>query len=598
MSPERRRLAFALLLSLLIHTLLLSLTFGGQGLGLPGFGFPWQERRIEVPDLHVVLMPAQVKAAEPARTAVEEPLQQASIEQPVAGRPALTPSVSPVPTLGRTAEAIAAEAKLAAKTEPEADAATGAVPARAPLRSATSGDTAPTPIPEPAVIAMERSDEAALVVPPAPSVPKPVIAAAPGASSPDTVMPAPREAGDAVQERINPGAREQAVERAELDRSEQEAQRQAVQLEAARLAIARLEAERQEAARQAAARQEAARQEATRQEAQRVETARLEAERQEAARQAAALQEAARQEAARQEAQRVETARLEAGRQEAARQAAALQEAARQEAARQEAQRVETVRLEAERQEAARQAVARQEAARQEATRQEAQRVETARLEVERQEAARQAVARQEAARQEAARQEAQRIETARLEAERQEAARQAAARQEAARVEAAQQAAARREAALRAIGRQLDEEAAKREAASTAAGLPSTLAPSSSSARRGRLFGRTDPNAELILYAEAWARKIQLNMTFDMVREAAKRPHNDPLVTVAIRSDGSVESVTFVRSSGVAEIDDAIQRIVQSQVPYQAFPPGLAREFDVIEIRRTWHFDMAIRLY
>ena len=86
--------------------------------------------------------------------------------------------------------------------------------------------------------------------------------------------------------------------------------------------------------------------------------------------------------------------------------------------------------------------------------------------------------------------------------------------------------------------------------------------------------------------------------MTFDMVRDAAKRPHADPLVTVAIRSDGSVESVTFVMSSGVAEIDEAIRRIVHSQVPYQAFPPGLAREFDVIEIRRTWHFDMAIRLY
>jgi hypothetical protein len=115
---------------------------------------------------------------------------------------------------------------------------------------------------------------------------------------------------------------------------------------------------------------------------------------------------------------------------------------------------------------------------------------------------------------------------------------------------------------------------------------------------RRGRLFGRTDPNAELILYAEAWARKIELNTTFDMVREAAKRTHRDPLVTVAIRSDGYVESVTFVMSSGVAEIDEAIRRIVQSQVPYQAFPPGLAREFDVIEIRRTWLFDMAIRLY
>ncbi len=93
-------------------------------------------------------------------------------------------------------------------------------------------------------------------------------------------------------------------------------------------------------------------------------------------------------------------------------------------------------------------------------------------------------------------------------------------------------------------------------------------------------------------------ARKIQLNMTFDMVREAAKQPHTDPLVTVAIRSDGSVESVTFVQSSGVAAIDEAIRRIVDSQRPYQVFPPGLASECDVIEIRRTWHFDTAIRLY
>ena len=86
--------------------------------------------------------------------------------------------------------------------------------------------------------------------------------------------------------------------------------------------------------------------------------------------------------------------------------------------------------------------------------------------------------------------------------------------------------------------------------------------------------------------------------MTFDLLREAVKQPHVDPLVTVAIRSDGSVESVTFNRSSGVPQIDQAIRRAVQSHAPYQAFPPNLAREYDVIEIRRTWMFDMAIRLY
>ena len=118
------------------------------------------------------------------------------------------------------------------------------------------------------------------------------------------------------------------------------------------------------------------------------------------------------------------------------------------------------------------------------------------------------------------------------------------------------------------------------------------------STARRVRLWGRTDPNVELIQYAEAWARKIQFNTPVDTVREVAKRPHTNPMVTVAIRSDGSVESVTFVLSSGVAEVDEAIRRIVQSQKPYPAFPPALAREYDVVEIRRTWHFDAALRLY
>ena len=68
--------------------------------------------------------------------------------------------------------------------------------------------------------------------------------------------------------------------------------------------------------------------------------------------------------------------------------------------------------------------------------------------------------------------------------------------------------------------------------------------------------------------------------------------------MTVALRSDGSVESVTFVLSSGVPEIDDAVRRIVQSQTPYLPFPPGLLRDFDVVEIRRSWHFDSAVRLY
>lgn len=557
MSAERRRLTVALLFSLLIHTLLLSMTFGVQGFGLPGFGFPWQERRVEAPDLHVVLLPAQERAAKPAANPVKAPLPQASIEQAVAGGSALGPSASSSPPLGRTAEVIVRKAK------PEPKVATAAVPDQAPLRTERTGAAASTSIPEPEVIAMERPDEATWTVPPASSAPTSVIAVAPVALSPEAVMPAPPDAGEVTQKQAEPVVRERDVEVGKFVPPEPEAQRQADQLEAARV-----EAERQEAAR--------------------IEAARLEAERREAARLAAAQMEAQRQEVARQEAARVEAAQLEAIRREAARLAAAKMEAQRQEIARQLAVRVEAARLEAIRLEAARLA-----AEKLEAQRQEAARVEAARLEAERREAARLAAAQTEAARVEAERQEA-----ARVEAERQEAARQAAVQQEAARALAEQQEEeAKREARLRVIGRQLNEEAARRKAAETAARPPAMLPYSLSTARRARLWGRTDANVELVRYTEAWARKIQFNTPVDTVREVAKRPHTDPMVTVAIRSDGSVESVTFVLSSGVAEVDEAIRRIVQSHVPYQAFPPGLAREFDVVEVRRTWHFDTAIRL-
>ncbi len=254
-------------------------------------------------------------------------------------------------------------------------------------------------------------------------------------------------------------------------------------------------------------------------------------------------------------------ARLEAQRQEAARKSAAL----REESARLEAQRQNSAKLEAEKLEAQR-----LEAARNEASRLEAERLE--------------------ATRKTAARMEADRAQAARLDAERQEGARQLAARAEQD---------ARRDAARRAMGRQLDEEAAaRRQAAELAQRASPTLPYSVNSARRGRLFGRTDSNAELLMYGEAWSRKIQLNMTFDMVREAAKLPHATPLVTVAIRKDGSVEAVTFVTSSGVPALDDAIRRVVQSQAPYAVFSPLLASEFDVIEVRRSWNFDMAVRLY
>jgi TolA protein len=543
-SPEEK-LAYAVLLSWLIHALLLCLAFGGYG-WLPGFSFPWQVRRSAVPELRVLLVPAPITAAEPPvlAQALTPPVSDASVMERLTTKGAQT----------KPKEEAAPEAAVIPAKDPVAS------PARADpqSRADTPGDS-PPPIPAPDVIASLQKDETTWVINPPAENPTRVIAATPSTSSPEAVTPAAPDPGDAAR-----------IESARLA---------AERVEAARVEALRLEAERQAAARIETARLQTEREESARAEAARAEAARLQAERQESARAEPAQVEPARLQAEREEAARIkaeEAARIKA--EEAARIKA--QDAARiktEEAARiktEEAARIKT-------EEAAR--IKAEDAARIKA--EEAGRIKA-------QDAAR--IKAEDAARikaEEGARIRAE--ETARIKAE--ETARIKA--EEAARIKAEQEAAAaRREERLRALGRELDEAAARRDAAREARAA-ANQSPSHKPLRRYRLLGRTDSNSDIIRYAEAFGRKIELNMTIDMVREVAKVRHDDPLVTVAIRSDGYVESVTFIRSSGVAAIDEAIRRIVASQEPYPMFPPALA-EYDVIEIRRSWHFDIAVRLY
>jgi len=291
------------------------------------------------------------------------------------------------------------------------------------------------------------------------------------------------------------------------------------------------------------------------------------------------------------EAQAREVELIALARQQAEREASARVEAERAAAHRREQER--QVQLEAERQQ--QEAAAQREAARQEAIQQELARQEQVKQEQVKQEQLKQEQLKQEQARQEQARQEQAKLEEAQREQERarQAQASQSPVQQGPADGGKAAQLAPRAER-LRAIAEQLAREAAGRERTDSPAGA---LQPMVSGLRRGWLFGRADPNQELVQYAQAMGRKIELNRTLDMVREAVKQRHTQPVVTVAVRADGSVEKITFETSSGVPAIDEGIRKIIASQAPFGPFPPALARQYDVVEIRRTWLFDVAVRL-
>src|SRR5262245_34047572 len=91
MDREQRPLTLGLLASLVIHAVVLSLELGGQGFGLPGITLPWRDRRIDVPDIRIVLMPSPARVA-PAAPAPQPEPPRASLEAPAPAGLAANPA--------------------------------------------------------------------------------------------------------------------------------------------------------------------------------------------------------------------------------------------------------------------------------------------------------------------------------------------------------------------------------------------------------------------------------------------------------------------------------------------------------------------------
>lgn len=61
--------------------------------------------------------------------------------------------------------------------------------------------------------------------------------------------------------------------------------------------------------------------------------------------------------------------------------------------------------------------------------------------------------------------------------------------------------------------------------------------------------------------------------------------------LAVRIRADGSLDDVTVTQSSGHTVLDEAAKRIVHLAAPFEEFSLDMRREYDVLEIIRTWQF-------
>jgi protein TonB len=115
----------------------------------------------------------------------------------------------------------------------------------------------------------------------------------------------------------------------------------------------------------------------------------------------------------------------------------------------------------------------------------------------------------------------------------------------------------------------------------------------------RKKFVGARAEEYRLARYVEDWRAKIERigNLNYP---EAARelKLYGSLVITVSIRSDGSVESVEINRSSGHRVLDAAAIKIVEMSAPFAAFPPSIKRDTDVLHITRTWMFTKGDELH
>jgi TolA protein len=114
---------------------------------------------------------------------------------------------------------------------------------------------------------------------------------------------------------------------------------------------------------------------------------------------------------------------------------------------------------------------------------------------------------------------------------------------------------------------------------------------------RHHSFLGMIDHDVVVDAYVRSWRNKIERNGSLNYSQSSRDLAREDPVVTVSIRSNGSVEDIVINRSSGRYDLDEAVKRIVRVNAPYSVFPESLARKYPVIEIRRVWSFAETLRL-
>ncbi len=114
----------------------------------------------------------------------------------------------------------------------------------------------------------------------------------------------------------------------------------------------------------------------------------------------------------------------------------------------------------------------------------------------------------------------------------------------------------------------------------------------------RKKYLGEHTQEYRFAKYVEAWQQKVERIGNLNYPKEAKDQKLYGRLrMTVMIKTDGSLEGVEIIQSSGHKILDDAAKRIVAMAAPYAVFSEDMRKDVDILGITRTWTFTNADNL-
>jgi len=102
------------------------------------------------------------------------------------------------------------------------------------------------------------------------------------------------------------------------------------------------------------------------------------------------------------------------------------------------------------------------------------------------------------------------------------------------------------------------------------------------------RLTSVSTRSADEAAYLNMWRQKVE---RVGNANYPAGNIFGDLRMLVVLNFDGRVEDLRILKSSGHKTLDEAALRIVRLASPFQDFPVEMRKQYDQLEIIRTWRF-------